>query len=75
MVNLIVSMEIVRRYSLYSLYSHTFYGNFIIKLAWKLSGNLIYNVCPTKTPDKVHNFYIIWRQHNFSSDSTLLLLL
>ena len=47
-----------------------FYGDFIVKLAWRLFGNLIYHVFLIKTRDKLHNFYIVLRQHNFSSDQS-----
>ena len=34
--------------------SDTFYGDFMVKLVWKLSGNLIYHVFPIKTEDELH---------------------
>ena len=47
--------------------SDRFYGDFMAKFVLRLSGNL---PCfsSIKTPDKLHNFYISCRQHNFSSE-------
>ena len=33
--------------------SDTFYGDFILKLAWILSGNLIFHAFSMKTPDNL----------------------
>ena len=39
--------------------SDTSYGDFMVKLIWRLSGNLIYHVCFMKTPDNLQaNFTI-----------------
>ena len=37
----------------------------MVKLACRLSGYLINHVFSIKTPTKLHNFCILWRQHNF----------
>ena len=33
--------------------SDTFYGDFMVKLIWRLFGNLIYHVFSWKTPDNL----------------------
>ena len=37
-----------------------------MKLVLRLSGNLFYHVFSIITPQKLHNFYKLWSQHNFS---------
>ena len=44
--------------------SDTFYGDFMVKLVRRLSGNLIYHAFSIKIPDKLQSLYILWR-HNF----------
>ena len=40
----------------------------MVKLACRLSGYLINHVFSIKTPTKLHNFCILWRQRNFSNE-------
>ena len=47
-----ISMEIVGD----SMKTDTFHGHFIIKLIWKLFGDLIYHAVSLGTPDKLHKF-------------------
>ena len=51
--------------------TNTFYGDFMVKLVWWLCGNFILLVFSIKTPDKLLNFHILWRQQNFYSDRGL----
>ena len=39
--------------------SDTFYGDFMVKLIWRLSGNLIYHVFSMKTPDNLQAYFTI----------------
>ena len=61
--------KLVWRLSRDSMESDTFYGDFMVKFVWTLSGYWIYDVFFIKTTEKLHNFYILWRQCNLSSDN------
>ena len=39
--------------------SDTFYGDFVVKLTRRLSGNLIYHVFSMKTPDNIQTNFTI----------------
>ena len=39
--------------------SDTFYGDFMVKLIWRLSGNLIYDVFSLKIPGNLHTNFTI----------------
>ena len=39
--------------------SDTFYGDFMAKLIWRLSRNLIHDVFSVKTPDNLQTYFTI----------------
>ena len=42
-----------------SMKSDTFYGEFKVKIIWRLSGNLIHHVFSMKTPDNLQTDFAI----------------
>ena len=65
--------KLVWRLSRDSKKNDPFYGDFMIKLVGRVSGNLIYHVFSLKNPDNIHSFYIhgdnILFQHFLSRNS------
>ena len=57
----------IRRLYVDSVESDTSYGDFAVKLVWRLSRSLIYHVSSLTDPEKLHNFYMLLRQPNFLS--------
>ena len=45
--------------------SDTFYGEFVVKLLWRLSSNFIYHIFSMKPSDKLHNFSILLEKTHF----------
>ena len=42
---------------LHTHYTGCFYGGFMVKLAWRLSGNLVCHVSSMKTPDNLQTYF------------------
>ena len=50
--------------------SDTFYGDFMAKLIWRLSGNLIYNVFSVKIPDNFQTNFTIKSRKSITLHTT-----
>ena len=52
-------VSIICRSQIDSMDSDTFYGDFVIKLIWRLPGNLIHHAFFKKTPDNLQTNFTI----------------
>ena len=52
-------VSITRRNYVDNIETETFYGDFLVKLMWRLFGNLIYHVFSMKTPGNLRTNFTI----------------